>query len=149
MPRLPLIGDLTKGSLPPGSNILVEFDPASQWYNTSLTIAAGWLRGGGNVSYYVYTRSPDSIRSRLGGLGLRVEQLEEEGRLGIHDWYTATLGQKSKEENAVDSLKVADLSIGFANVIFRGEGGPVAPGFLVIEENFSVPDRFNEERNWV
>lgn len=123
MPRLPLIEDLTKGPVPPGSNILVEFDPASQWYNTSLTIAAGWLRTGGNVLYYVYTRPPDSIRTRLSRFGLNLEQLEKEEKLSIFDWYTATLGQKSKEDDAVDSLKVADLSIRYAKIVIRRERG--------------------------
>jgi KaiC/GvpD/RAD55 family RecA-like ATPase len=151
MPRIPLIDDLTIGQIPPGSNILVEFDPASQWYNASLTIAAGWLRGGGSVSYYVYTRPPANVRARLTSLGLDVQQLEEEEKLGIHDWYTATLGQVSREKNAVDSLKVADLSIAYAKIVIRREGeyAKVQSGFLIIEENFSVLDRFNEEKSWV
>lgn len=48
-------------------------------------------------------------------------------------------------------MKIADLSISYAKIIIRREGeyaGPL-PGLLVIEENFSVLDRFNEERNWV
>ena len=149
VPSIPLIDDLTSSQIPPGSNILVEFDPASQWYNASLIIAAGWLRSGGNLAYYVYTRPPDSIRTRLAALGLNVRELEQEEKLGIHDWYTATLGWKSKEQNAVESLKVADLSISYAKTVVRGEDEPVAPGFLVIEENFSVFDRFNEEKNWI
>jgi KaiC/GvpD/RAD55 family RecA-like ATPase len=46
-------------------------------------------------------------------------------------------------------LKVADLSIGYAKIVVRGQGMPGAPGFLVIEDNFSILDRFNEERSGV
>ena len=106
MPRIQLIEDLTKEPIPPGCTILVEFDPASQWYNASLTIAARWLRTGGSVSYIAQSQSPDDVRSQLRQLGLTVEELEQKDRLWITDFYTASLGQKSKERFAVESLKV-------------------------------------------
>jgi KaiC/GvpD/RAD55 family RecA-like ATPase len=124
LPRIPLIEELTKGSIPPGSNILVEFDPASQWLNASLTIAAWWVNDGGSVSYI--TQSPDDIRSQLRKLGLAVEELERTDRLWITDLYSASIGRKSKERFGVESLKVADLSI----FIGRGAmGDSPAPNF--------------------
>jgi len=111
LPRIPLIEDLTREPVPSGSNILVEFDPASQWLNASLTIAAGWVKGGGSVSYIANSQSPDDIRSQLRRLGLAVEELERTDRLWITDLYSASIGQKSKERFTVESLKVADLSI--------------------------------------
>jgi KaiC/GvpD/RAD55 family RecA-like ATPase len=146
MPRMPLIEDLTKGPVPPGSNILIEFDPASQWHNASLTIAAGWLRTGGSVSYLVTSRPPDELRSQVRHLGLDTEELERTDRLWITDVYSASIGQKSKERFAVESLKVADLSIRVA----RGAmADSPAPEFLIIDDNISVVERFNAERNWV
>ena len=143
---MPLIEDLTKGPVPPGSNILVEFDPASQWFNASLTIAAGWLRTGGSVSYVANSLSPDDIRSRLRQLGLDTEDLEQTERLWITDPYSVSIGQKSKERFAVQSLKVADLSLYIGRESM--EDSP-APEFLTIADNLSVLDRFNAERNWV
>lgn len=72
--------------------------------------------------------------------------MEKNDRLRIYDYYTSTLGQKSKEKYAPPSLKVADLSIWIA----RGAmlGAP-SPDVLVISENISVLDRFNDERTWV
>ncbi len=96
MPRLPLIEDLTKGPIRLGSNILVEFDPASQWYNASLTIAAGWISSGGVSSYNVYDHPPENARLQLKNLGLDVEALEKEEKLRIVDEYTAQLGQNPK-----------------------------------------------------
>ena len=83
MPHIPLIEDLTSGSVPPGSNLLVEFDPASQWYNAALTIAAGWLNSGGKLTYLLSSRAPDNIRSQLTRLGIDVQGLEG----GIHFGY--------------------------------------------------------------
>ena len=144
MPHIPLIEDLTKGPVPPGSNILVLFEPASQWYNASITIAAGWIRTGGRTSYNVHSQSPDNIRSQLKRLGLETEELEKTDTLSIIDWYTASLGRKSKERHAVDSLKVADLSIHFA----RGDSSPI-PDVLRVWDTTSYLSRFNDEKAWV
>jgi KaiC/GvpD/RAD55 family RecA-like ATPase len=146
LPRIPLIEDLTKGVVPPGSNILVEFDPASQWLNASLTIAAGWVKDGGSVSYIAQSQAPDDVRSQFRKLGLAVEDLERTDRLWITDLYSASIGQKSKERFAVGSLKVADLSLWIGRDAMADSP---APEFLVVADNCSVVDRFNAERNWV
>lgn len=144
--RIPLIEDLTTGPIPAGSDLLVEFDPASQWYNASLTIAAGWIKGGGMVSYSSTTQPPDSIRLKLNRLGVNAEALEREKKLEIWDWYTATLGQISKEKLAVNSLFVSDLSIFYST----GQmGGPPIPEWLMMIDDGSVLARFNEEKSWV
>ena len=147
-PRIPLVEDLANRSILPGSNILVEFDPCSQWYNASLTIAAGWHRSGGKVSYIATVHEPDCVRERLRILGLTPAELEAADRLWITDAYTAgtTTGQKSKERFHIDSLKVADLSIWVAKEALHEEPDP---DFLIIDENTSVMDRFNEEEHWV
>ncbi len=146
MPRLPLIEDLIRAPISPGSNFLVEFDPASRWYNASLTIAAGWLRSGGSVSYVAHSQSPNDVRSQLQLLGLDHEELERNDQLWITDLYTPSLGQKSKERFAPESLRVADLSLWIAR---EAVVESAAPEFLVIADNGSVLDRFNDERNWV
>jgi len=145
MPHIPLIEDLTTGPIPPGSTLLVEFDPASQWYNASLTIATEWLKQGGTVWYHDYTQPPDYIRSKLKRMGLDVEDLEKNERLQIWDWYTCQLGQKSHEKYAHDSLKVADLSIQFSKVEMRRS----IPDVLHISDNTSALARFNDERVYV
>lgn len=146
MPHLELIEDLTRGSITPGTNILVEFDPASQWYNAAVTIAAGWLRTGGSVSYIAHSQSPDDIRSQLRRLGLPVDEMEQKDKLWITDLYTLSLGQKSKEKFVPESLKVADLSIWIAREALVDSP---SPEFLVIADNSSILDRFNDEKNWV
>jgi KaiC/GvpD/RAD55 family RecA-like ATPase len=151
VPRIPLIDDLTVGQTPQGSNILVEFDAASQWYNCCLTIAAGWMKDGGNVGYNGFTRPPDDIRSHLRRLGLDVDGSERNDRLRVYDWYTSTLGRKSKERYGIDSLRVADQSIVFR--LTEDElSNPEETEWLEslrIADNFSVLARFNEERPWI
>lgn len=144
--RIALIEDLTTGPVPAGSNLLVEFDPASQWYNASLTIAAGWIKSGGMVSYSSTTQFPDSIRLKLSRLGLNAESLEKEEKLHIWDWYTVTLGKKSTEKFAIDSLLVQDLSLFYST---KQMGGPPIPERLMMMDDGSVLARFNEEKSWV
>ena len=141
-----MIEDLTRGPVSPGTNIIVEFDPASQWYSASLTIAAGWLKTDGRVSYIAHSQSPNDIRFHLRRLGIPVEDMEQKDRLWITDLYTLSLGQKSKEKFAPESLKVADLSIWIAREAMVESP---APEFLVIADNSSTIDRFNDEKNWV
>jgi KaiC/GvpD/RAD55 family RecA-like ATPase len=146
MPRIPLIEDLTSDPVPNGSNLLVEFDPTSQWFSASVSIMAGWIQTGGKVAYNVAAQRPERVRLRLKGLGFNLEQLEDTGTLRLFDWYTATLGQKSNERFSQDSLRVADMSIQFAK---QQVPGPPIPEFLGIMDNASVQARFNDEKAWI
>ncbi len=146
MPRLPLIEDFTKGPIPPGSNILVEFDPASQWYNACLTIATGWVQSGGVARYSVITQPPDKVRSKFRRLGMDPSELEQKSKLVIYDYYAASLGQQSKENHPIPSLNIADLSIQVARSIRQF---PLGHEDLRLHEKYSVISRFNDEKTWV
>ncbi len=145
LPRIPLIEDLTTDRISPGMNLLVEFDSKSQWYATSLSIAAGWLKTEGAIIYNNAAQHPDTIRLLLNRLGLDAEALERQDRLRIYDHYTPTLGQKSKERYT-GSLRVADASIVFSQQIFRGAA---SPDRVRIWDNASTLARFNDEKAWI
>ena len=162
--RIALIEDLLKAPLPPGSAVLVEYDSTSIWYQASLSIAAEWLRGGGVVSYHVAAQPPEGIRLQLAQLGLDVKTLEANEKLRVFDWYTATLGRKSKEKYAFYSLKAADLSVLFSKYLMASPDSSASPdtatdtGFLLpspspdwlrILDDASCLARFNEEKSWV
>jgi KaiC/GvpD/RAD55 family RecA-like ATPase len=150
--RLALIEDLLTEPLPAGSNLLVEFDAASQWYRASLNIAREWLRAGGDVGYNVAAQLPDNLRSQLRKLGLNVEEFEADGKLEIWDWHSATLGQKSKEKfvGASTGLKAADLSIDIGREELKpAMAGETYPEYLRIWDNCSVMARFNDDKAWV
>jgi hypothetical protein len=155
--HISLIENLLKAPLPPGSSLLVEYDPTSTWYQTSVSIAAGWLRAGGVVSYHVAAQPPDNIRAQLSAMGLQVAELEQNDKLRLFDWYTATLGRKSTEKYAFYSLKAADLSLLFAKYLMgSADSGSVdvlpptpSPDWLRILDDASCLARFNEEKSWV
>jgi len=146
LPKIPLIEDLTLGSVPDGSNLLVEFDSTSQWYNASISIGAGWIETGGKLAYNAAAQPPERVRARFSAIYAKPEVLERTGRLRIFDWYTATLGRKSKEPMALDSLRIADLSIQFSR---QQIPGPPIPEFLGVTDNASVLARFNDEKAWI
>lgn len=151
MPRIPLIEDLTKASVPLGSNLLIEFDAASQWYNSCLTIAAGWVKEGGTVGYNGFLQPSKSVRKQLSRVGLNVDDLERNDRLRVYDWFTPTLGHKSKEKYGIDSVKVADQSIEFhlSEDDLNNPGDTEWPESLRIVDNFSTLARFNDEKAWI
>lgn len=144
--RIPLIEDMASGPIPAGSSLLIEYDPASQWYDASLTILAGWLKTGGKVSYHAIAQSPEKIRGQLDRLGLNSTESENAGNLEIWDWYTCMLGRKSQEKFSIDSLKVADLSIWWSK--HRMVGQPT-PSVLRIVDDLSGLARANDEKTWV
>ncbi len=148
MPRIPLFEDLTTGAIPPGSNLLVVFDAASEWYNAALTISAGWLQTSGRVHYNATVQSPDSVRSQLKRLGSNPDNLGREDRLRIYDWYTATLGGKSLEKNLVSSLKFQELSPQYATWMKSG-GLDEDPNTLRVIDNGSTLARYNDEKMFV
>ena len=129
----------------------MEYDAASQWYRASLNITREWLRAGGEVGYNVAAQLPDNLRSQLRKLGLNVEEFEAGGKLEIWDWYTATLGQKSKEKFVGSStLKAADLSIEIGREELKpAMAGETYPEYLRIWDNCSVMARFNDDKAWV
>jgi hypothetical protein len=136
---------MTSGPIPKGSNILVEYDPASQWYNAAITIAAGWLRTGGEVSYSAWTQSPNSIRACLNGLGIRSTEFEATDALRIWDYYTLTLGLKSNEKHVPPSLKAAENSISFTKDEFHMRD----PNRIRVVDDLSGWARFNDDKSWV
>jgi len=146
VPRLALIEDLTTGPIPPGSQLLIEFDSTSIWFNASLNIAVGWLRTGGRVAYNVEFQSPEDLRSQLRRIEPNIDDFEMKEKFKVWDLYSATLGRKSTEEYALESLKVADLSVAYSRDRMRL---PPSPDVIEIVDDLTVFARFNDEKNWV
>jgi len=154
VPRISLIEDLTRVPIPPGTQLLVEYDAPSLWYNASITISAVWLKTGGKVSYSVLGRSPNELRSLLKRNGLDPKNLEGEqtltDKLQIWDFYTSTLGRKSKEKWSFESPRIADLSLHFIKhelpTEIRDSNLPPSAR-LTLCDNYSTLLRFNDEKS--
>ena len=67
-------------------------------------------------------------------------------KLKVWDLYSATLGRKSTEKYALESLKVADLSVAYSRDRMRL---PPSPDLVEIVDDLTVFARFNDEKNWV
>jgi KaiC/GvpD/RAD55 family RecA-like ATPase len=124
---------------------MVVYDGGSLWYNALNTMAAGWLNMGGTFYYNVTAQPVDKLRKHLIRLGLDIDELEKNDKLRFADWYTSTLGQKSKERFSSDSLKVADLSIAFSKFIKDTFG----PEVLRVWDSTSYLARYNDEKSLV
>jgi KaiC/GvpD/RAD55 family RecA-like ATPase len=150
----------------PGTIFLVEFDPESQWLAVAATITAGYLRGGGRVSYTATLRAPENARENLLALGVDVSAATREGRFAVDDLYSATLTGGRLEGGGASvierieggtryrSLKVSDLSVQWLKDMKQGpESGVVwenwPPGAVTIVESDSQMLRFNEEKSYL
>jgi KaiC/GvpD/RAD55 family RecA-like ATPase len=108
------------------------------------------VKEGGIVGYNGFIQTPDNVRMQLTRLGVNVDELERNDGLRLYDWYTPTLGRRSKEKYGIDSLKVADQSIQF-RLTEDDLNNPEEswPESLRIADNFSTLARFNDEKLWI
>jgi KaiC/GvpD/RAD55 family RecA-like ATPase len=150
LPTIPLIEELATSTIPPGSNIIVEYEPSSQWFPASITIAAGWLKQNGKVSYTALAQAPAKVRDAIGRFGIDCARLEtgpqDNEPLRIWDYYTAALSVKSNEKLQQTTLKVSDISIHFIKEQFSRRP---TPDRLLVVDDYSSYSRFNEEKSWV
>ena len=116
------------------------------WFNASLNIAVGWMRTGGLIGYNVGAQPPEDLRSQLRRIEPNIDEYETNEKLKVWDLYSATLGRKSPEKYAIQSLKVVDLSVAYSRDRMRL---PPTPGLIEIVDDLTVFARFNDEKNWV
>jgi class 3 adenylate cyclase len=88
--RVPLLEELAPEGFWYGGQYIVEFDPDSLWYETSLTIAASALKRGMKTEYHVFQHDPSEAIEAFSGLGVDGKRMEKEGLLSIWDGFTAT-----------------------------------------------------------
>ena len=163
---IPILTELIPDGVKPGTLVLVEYDPDSQWLAVATTITGGYLRAGGRVAYVASVRSPETVKENLAALGVDVSATTSEGRFLMDDWYTATLtggklegGSQSVFEpinggSRARSLKIADLSVDWLKLSKQGPQGwdiveSWPPGALNVSESMSQTLRFNEEKSYL
>lgn len=122
LPTLSVLKPLFPGGIDYGVNFLVEFEPHSIWFETSLTIAAQTLRAGIRTQYHTFQHTPNEIVRALSNLGVDTRQSEGLGMFELMDSYTVQtgLGKSVSESHTASSLKLSDWSISEAPA---NEGG--------------------------
>lgn len=152
MKSLPILGELVPGGLEYGRFYLVEFEPQSLWYESSLTLAAHAVRTGVKTEYHVLVHPPVRVREALQSLGTDVKRMEEQDSLRILDSHSVTTGlQNPDRPQAVPdayqsrTLNVQDMGIDLERQI--REGLPEKQKkWLHIDDDTTVLCRYNEEK---
>jgi KaiC/GvpD/RAD55 family RecA-like ATPase len=168
--NIALLSQSIPGGILPGTMLLVEFDPESQWFSVAVTIAARFCRPDQRVCYLAMERSLEDVKDTFAALGVDVTTAIKNGYLVVEDWYSATLtgGRTSEPAGAqasifepiegglrVRSLKIADLSLEWLRTSKSGARAPYdivefwPEGSLIVAESFSGILRFNEEKAFV
>lgn len=144
------------GTIDCGTSLLVEFEPDSIWYETSLTFASQALKDGIRTDYHIFQHTPSEVREALNRFGLNVQQLEEQDALRILDSYTVQTGlgvAETSEKSRVpshysQSLKLSDWSI--TNVQRIKSGVPEEDKRrLHIDDNTGVLLQYNDEKAFI
>ncbi len=154
--NVPIFSDLVPGGFKHSANYLVEFEPNSLWYETSLTIAAQALKAGVRTQYHTFMHVPVEVRQELQKLGSNLKKLENEDRFRLIDSYTSLTGLPIQPEPA-DLTGRHRLSINdpsylehyTANIVDLLErGAPEADKrWLHIDDNTSIFNRYFKEQD--
>ncbi len=151
---LPLLKAVVPNGIKYSTYVIVEFDPQSIWYDTSLTLAAQAIRSGHKTDYHTFLSRPEEVEEKLSHLGLDVKKLEEEDLLRVIDSYTIQTGigipvkPKGTDQFLTDSLKISDWSIPTAKQIKAG-WEPPEKYRLHVDDNTSVLMRYNSENEFI
>lgn len=152
---MPILKELVPSGIEYGTNLLVEFEPDSLWYETSVTIAAHALITGIKTDYHTFQHAPNEVRKPLDRLGLNIKKLELEGSFRVIDSYTAQTGLGTPEAATItprepdpairQSVKMSDWSISMAREMKSGFM-EADKRRLHIDDNTGVVLQYNEEK---
>lgn len=154
---LPVLAGMVPSGLRYGSSYVVEFEPDSPWFETSLTMAAEALKSGMRTEYHVFIHPPSEVRDALSKLGLDVERLEHEDSLRILDTYDVMTGlaapetpagMRSKGREPIETHHSFNLE-GWSGRVVKLLKEGVADDekrWLHLDDNTSVLNHYSEER---
>ena len=152
---VPVLDQLAPHGFVYSGQYMVEFDADSQWYETSLTIAALALKRGMKTEYHVFQHFPDESREAFSGMGLDVKKLEAEGLLSVWDSYTATTefeAAKAADKGwSADREKPLDVVAGAASWIARTKAGfpEEEKRWLHLDDNTGIFLQYNDEKTFI
>jgi adenylate cyclase len=158
--KVPLLDDLAPDGFFYGGHYIVEFDPDSLWYETSLTIAALALKQGMKTQYHVFQHFPSEAVEAISRLGVDAKKLKEEGLLQIWDGYTRTVdyeaAMRDKHGVELDKWKSThekpfDLEKSSANVKkeFKAGYSEQDKRWLHLDDNTGIMLQYVDEEEFV
>jgi hypothetical protein len=156
---VPILDELAPKGFFYGGHYIVEFDPDSLWYETSLTIAALALKGGLKTEYHVFQHFPSEAIEALSRLGIDAHKFERDGLLSIWDSYTETVEfeerfedkEKEKPGWKFSPGKPLDMLEGAKHWRERGKTGFSENDkyWLHIDDNTAIFLQYNDENTMI
>ncbi len=147
--RVPVLDPLIPGGLSYGRAYLVEFEPQSLWYDTSLTICAQALKQGKKSIYHTLMHLPTDIRRRIRDQGVDLERAQDAGLFRLTDAYTPTTGLDLPDETR--RLRLGSLDISKWNMTEKQqiENPPEEEkGWVHIDDDLSIMLQYNDENEF-
>ena len=153
--HIPIFSDLVPGGFRHSANYLVEFDPNSLWYETSLTITAHELKAGIKTQYHTFMHIPGEIRRDLLKLGVDTKKLEDADRFRMIDSYTPLTGLPIQPESSRlfsgrerlalnDPTYLEKYTASIATLLHQG-ASEADKGWLHIDDNTSIFNNYFKE----
>src|SRR5947208_4546771 len=87
---------MVQGGLPVGSTVILQGPPGQEKLRFALTFLAEGLKSGGSGLVVVSSQAPDAVVADLRGLGVDLDAVTAENRLGMVD------GWSGSEETILD-----------------------------------------------
>jgi KaiC/GvpD/RAD55 family RecA-like ATPase len=149
---VPILKQLIPEGIDYGAALLVEFEPDSIWYETSLSIAAQALREGVKTAYHTFRHAPRDVERAFARFGLDGRKLKNDGLFELIDSYTVQTGlagpeklqNMSTEYALIESLKLPDWSISYSQTIKAGISEK-EKRWLHIDDDTTVITKYNSE----
>lgn len=147
--RLPILDSLVPSGLSYGTAYLVEFEPQSLWYDTSLTICAQSLKRGAKTEYHTLMHLPRDIRGRVADQGVDVEEAEDDGIFRINDSYTPSIGidiPEGRRKSHQGSMNIATWSMTEKRLIEKPS--ETEKRWVHIDDDLSIMLQYNDENEF-
>ena len=154
---LPFLKRIISQGFDYGATYLVEFDPPSLWFETSLTIAADALTNRIRTDYHTFTHSPADVRKALAHMGVDLEALEADDTFRIWDSYAQQVGMAEPEKvgraQPMDPVDIHSLDLKVwteSDIKEPGRGiQAVDSRRLHVDDDTSIMLHFNTERAFI